>query len=774
MASFVSGGGGGSKYEDIIQSAVESNGLGHILSDLQPIIQPNYQIIGIGSGGADISSAITQTLTDRDAYFVEHNGRAEICFGSANYGADIGIALHNSYGEECGGIVYDSNSSNTYVYYDEDPVILSIYYISPNAISQLDPAYLKNSIYVATYGRSSYFDIVSAYQSGKTVIVKDSDELNYKRRNDYYILNSVIESIDIHLTPKFEFVHFYEYGDTLYLSFIYLDEYGDWSQDSTQIITYNDFKYAKPWYGTCSTGANVTAKVVSCDGFILHNGVTIDVKFTYEHGVSSATLNVNSTGAKTITGATTGAWNAGDVVKFTYDGTNWNIVEGKRWNGVSLNKTAFIDDSDYYIPSLLGTSATSAGLLKVNQSVVSRSIPRRTSDGFIVSKTPTSGDDSTKVATTAFVQDAIESIDALPSQSGNSGRYLTTNGTTASWARVKELFECTYGTTTYSEITTVINYKLPYLNRNRKCYIYSGSIGDGNYETLCFDNVSNGILSRITCSDMNVWTELTAITVVPNTRTINSKALSSDITLTASDVGALPSSTTIPAQISKIYTGTCNTAASTATKTVTLDDSTGFSLTAGVRVAVTFINGNSTATPALNVNSTGVYTIAISSGQSSYKTGDGTTYNGWGAYETLIFTYTGTYWVHDPSGRLSNLSYSLANGAVQKSYSGGGGAYGSDITHSWHTDSNNESSGYFKYYAYEDTTASGHETNSFEIDATSTKIHKVVTPTADGDAANKKYVDDGLGTKQKQITVSTSEPTSSDGVNGDIWFVYEE
>lgn len=34
--------------------------------------------------------------------------------------------------------------------------------------------------------------------------------------------------------------------------------------------------------------------------------------------------------------------------------------------------------------------------------------------------------------------------------------------------------------------------------------------------------------------------------LVPNTTTINGKALSSDITLTASDVGALPDTTTIP------------------------------------------------------------------------------------------------------------------------------------------------------------------------------------------------------------------------------------
>lgn len=29
-----------------------------------------------------------------------------------------------------------------------------------------------------------------------------------------------------------------------------------------------------------------------------------------------------------------------------------------------------------------------------------------------------------------------ETVDALPSQTGNNGKYLTTNGTTASWATV--------------------------------------------------------------------------------------------------------------------------------------------------------------------------------------------------------------------------------------------------------------------------------------------------------------------------------------------------
>lgn len=694
MASFVSGGGGGSKYEDIIQSSVETHGLGHILSDLQPIIEPNYSVSASISSGADISSAITQTLTDRDAYFVEHNGRAEICFASANYGADIGIVLHNSYGEECGAIVYDNNSNNTYVYYDEDPLILSIYYISPSAISQLDPAYLKNSIYVATYGNSSYFDVVSAYQSGKTVIVKDSVQLSYKRRNDYYILNSVIESTDNHLIPKFEFVHFYVYGDTLYLNFIYLDEYGDWSQDSTPIITYNNLRNAQTWYGTCSTDAQTYEKVATCNGFILHNGVTIDVKFTNGQTQNGATLNVNSTGAKTIIGAVPNSWNAGDVVKLTYDGTNWNIVGNRKWNDVALNKVAnHTPYGNASIPYMSNYTDNIAYLIDVSTTPANRSIPKYDNNAYLNSTTPTSGDDSTKVATTAFVQDAIEAIDALPSQSGNSGKFLTTNGTAASWTNAPtELFKCTYGTTTYSEITTVINYKLPYLQKGRKCYIYSGSIGDGNYETLCFDNVSNGILSRITCSDMNVWTELTAITVVPNTRTVNSKALSSDITLTASDVGALPSSTTIPAQISKIYTGTCTTDYLTAAKVVTLDDATGFSLVDGRKVLVTFTNGNNyQGTATVNVNNTGAYTLCAPAGINSYIDNNYLSANFITQGESILLTYkSGTGWIQTTSASLTT-SQSII-----------------------------------------------------------------------------------LADKQKVITVSTSEPTSADGVNGDIWFVYEE
>lgn len=90
-------------------------------------------------------------------------------------------------------------------------------------------------------------------------------------------------------------------------------------------------------YGTCSTGASTAAKVVTCPGFVLETGATITVHFTNaQTSTSSVTLNVNSTGAKTVYGpprSTTsstrmdGAWEANEAKTFVYDGTYWRILD---------------------------------------------------------------------------------------------------------------------------------------------------------------------------------------------------------------------------------------------------------------------------------------------------------------------------------------------------------------------------------------------------------------------------------------------------------------
>lgn len=94
----------------------------------------------------------------------------------------------------------------------------------------------------------------------------------------------------------------------------------------------NSFTLTTP-YGTCSTAAGTAAKVVTCSNFlVLETGARVTVKFSETNSAASATLNVNSTGEKSIyyRGAalvSANYWNANDLVTFIYDGTNW-CIEG--------------------------------------------------------------------------------------------------------------------------------------------------------------------------------------------------------------------------------------------------------------------------------------------------------------------------------------------------------------------------------------------------------------------------------------------------------------
>ena len=121
-------------------------------------------------------------------------------------------------------------------------------------------------------------------------------------------------------------------------------------------------------------------------------------------------------------------------------------------------------------------------------------------------------------------------------------------------------------------------------------------------------------------------------------------------------------------KVDKFYTGICNTAASTATKVVVLDsfdDNITFSYSAGARIAVTFTNGNSATTPVLKIQDRANLskTIAYPNGTNAVTTGHGTEWNRWGPYQTIIFTYNGTYWITGPSKLAQFAAYSHADSA---------------------------------------------------------------------------------------------------------------
>ena len=113
--------------------------------------------------------------------------------------------------------------------------------------------------------------------------------------------------------------------------------------EKVQIGTNGDkHSIAATAYGECNTPAATQVKTVNMTGFYLTTGVTIRVKFTYNNTSSSAPqLNVNGTGAKPIklygttdagTADETTGWQAGSIISFTYDGTNWVRERGYNTN----------------------------------------------------------------------------------------------------------------------------------------------------------------------------------------------------------------------------------------------------------------------------------------------------------------------------------------------------------------------------------------------------------------------------------------------------------
>ena len=85
-------------------------------------------------------------------------------------------------------------------------------------------------------------------------------------------------------------------------------------------------------YGTCSTAAATAAKVATIDDFMLNEGRQVTIYFSTANTAEAPTLNINSTGAKSIVTANVLSannrlfWKAGCNITFLYDGTYYRIL----------------------------------------------------------------------------------------------------------------------------------------------------------------------------------------------------------------------------------------------------------------------------------------------------------------------------------------------------------------------------------------------------------------------------------------------------------------
>ena len=113
------------------------------------------------------------------------------------------------------------------------------------------------------------------------------------------------------------------------------------------------------------------------------------------------------------------------------DISNWNakVSDDKTWNGVSLNKTGATFQwmhGEYFIPIAESASSSTMYYIKATYTPTADLISKYDSNKYLYSTTPSANDNSTKVATTAYVDRAIGGL-TIPTRytSTNTTGYLT-------------------------------------------------------------------------------------------------------------------------------------------------------------------------------------------------------------------------------------------------------------------------------------------------------------------------------------------------------------
>jgi hypothetical protein len=149
-----------------------------------------------------------------------------------------------------------------------------------------------------------------------------------------------------------------------------------------------------------------------------HNSVNGQILTTNGSGVASWTNTIAI--ANGGTGATTSAaalsnLGAAPLVSPNFTGTPTAPTASTGTNNTQVATTAFVNSS----------------ISSANSSLAPISSP--SFNGTPTAPTAAANTNTTQIATTAFVANAL-STGGLPSQSGNNGKFLTTNGSTASWA----------------------------------------------------------------------------------------------------------------------------------------------------------------------------------------------------------------------------------------------------------------------------------------------------------------------------------------------------
>lgn len=147
-------------------------------------------------------------------------------------------------------------------------------------------------------------------------------------------------------------------------------------------------------YCTCDTDSGTAEKIVSVTGFVLEEGARVTVNFSESNTAENPTLNVHNgsgyTGARAImyrgTSSVSGSsdyyrWQAGDIIDFIYDGTNWVMVG---WQTYAYHAESATSASTSTYATCLRCSTTNL-LTASNTSTVTSSATIRPSSNYVYS-----------------------------------------------------------------------------------------------------------------------------------------------------------------------------------------------------------------------------------------------------------------------------------------------------------------------------------------------------------------------------------------------------
>lgn len=376
----------------------------------------------------------------------------------------------------------------------------------------------------------------------------------------------------------------------------------------------NTYTFTLP-YGSCSTAAGTAAKTVTVDNFSLETGARVAVKFTVTNTAGSPTLNVNSTGAKAIyykgAAITAGYLAANKVYEFIYNGTQWDLVGDVDTNttytfngAVSTIKDSNLTASRALVSNGSGkvavsdVTSTELGYLDGVTSAIQTQLDGKapsshnhsasniTSGTIAAARLPAASGTAAGItivypsqSCTTFSSDS-GTVTPLAVQKGAKMFAITRPSSTTTNAVAR--YSNTTGDVQNSKITIedVTNTRdtskqanvlvIPAEGNKKMVYGYCtdqtdgtsfiGGVFDSSATTypysqgLAIGGTSGNLLwkgKQVATTDM--IPTLSSLGGVPTSRTVNGKALSSNVTLSASDVGAA-STTTYTAAVSTTWT----------------------------------------------------------------------------------------------------------------------------------------------------------------------------------------------------------------------------